>query len=161
MSVTQSIKKLLAGICVLLLAALFLCVLWQVISRYVFKVPSTATDEVARFTFIWLTLLGTAYGFSCKSHLSLDLLKISLNEKYRLYLELLIECMLCIFFVLVLILGGSFLVLKTLSFGQTSPMLNMQMGYVYTVIPLSGFLALMFSTKNILTLAAEIQSDRA
>ena len=48
---------------VLSFLVLFLCVLWQVFSRYVLNNPATFTEEVSRFAVIWLSLLGTAYAY--------------------------------------------------------------------------------------------------
>ena len=52
---------------------LFLCVLWQVFSRYVLNNPATFTEEVSRFAVIWLSLLGTAYACGKLEHMAYNL----------------------------------------------------------------------------------------
>ncbi|WP_372804382.1 TRAP transporter small permease, partial [Paracoccus seriniphilus] len=42
---------------------LLICVTWQVVSRYLLGTPSTITDELARFLFMWLALVGGAYTY--------------------------------------------------------------------------------------------------
>ena len=69
----QPIDRLLAGFTVAVMAMLVVCVVWQVFSRYVLAQPSTMTDEIARFSMIWVGLLGAAYATGKRRHLSIDL----------------------------------------------------------------------------------------
>lgn len=70
--------------CILVMIGLVICVVWQVFSRYVLSAPSTMTDEMARFSMIWVGLLGAAYGVGAQSHLSIDLLTMNLRGKRSL-----------------------------------------------------------------------------
>lgn len=44
-----AVDRVIAAFCVIVMVALVVCVVWQVISRYVLNQPSTLTDELARF----------------------------------------------------------------------------------------------------------------
>lgn len=65
---------------IIVMVLLVICVTWQVFSRYVLQIPSTVTDEVARFSMIWVGLLGAAYTVGLQKHLSIDLFTHNLTH---------------------------------------------------------------------------------
>jgi len=140
------LDKALSLFCISLSSFLVVCVVWQVFSRYVLGVPSTFTDELARFLFIWVGLMGAAYTLGKKRHLAIDLLSMKLENqpKKQNLLHLIINCVGLIFASLIMIYGGGSLMLKTLATGQVSPAIGIQMGLVYAAIPLSGFFMLVY-----------------
>ena len=77
--VDMLLKTVITTIFVVLVA----CVSWQVISRYVLGTPSTVTDELARFLFMWLALIGGAYTLGLRRHLAIDLLTQQLSGRAR------------------------------------------------------------------------------
>ena len=125
--------------------ALVACVVWQVASRYVTSTPSTVTDELARFIFMWVGLLGAAQASALKQHLAIDLLAIKLKGGAKRALNLVIECCIMLFATLVMIYGGCLLTAKTFANAQVTPALQLPMGYVYLVVPLAGALLVFFS----------------
>lgn len=145
--------KALSIFCISLSSFLVLCVVWQVFSRYVLNAPSTMTDEVARFLFIWVGLMGAAYTLGKKRHLAIDLLSLKL-ERYptkRALLQLVLDMISLFFATVIMIYGGGSLMLKTLATGQVSPALGLQIGLVYAAIPLSGFFMFLYLLQDIIT----------
>lgn len=61
------------AIVLLLLVALTGTVLMQVIGRHVLAVPNPWTEEIARYLFVWLSMIGAAVGVQTRSHFRLDL----------------------------------------------------------------------------------------
>ena len=59
---------------IVLMSVMVIDVSWQVASRFVFRAPSSFTEELAGFLLIWIGLLGAAYGFPTRAHLGIDLL---------------------------------------------------------------------------------------
>lgn len=144
-------NKALSLFCISLSSVLVACVTWQVFSRYVLNVPSTFTDEVARFLFIWVGLMGAAYTLGQKRHLAIDLLamKIEKDEAKHARLRLLINLISMSFASVILVYGGGRLMLKTLETGQVSPALGIEMGFVYAAIPLSGIFMMVYLARDI------------
>ena len=158
-----AVVRLVNGYVLTVLAfALVVCVVWQVLSRYthvwadwmplVFLAdllrlikPSTVTDELARFMFMWVGLLGAAQASAYKQHLAIDLLAIKLKGGAKRALNLVIECCIMLFATLVMIYGGCLLTAKTFANAQVTPALQVPMGYVYLVVPLAGALLVFFS----------------
>ena len=147
------LDRLLATFCVMLCIGLVVSVVWQVFSRYVLNAPSAFTDETARFLFIWVGLVGAAYGLGKKKHLAIDLLlmKLETAPKKHALLQLFINLISIFFIVVVMCYGGMKLVLDTIDAGQISPVLGIQMGLVYLALPVSGFFMLIFLARDLVT----------
>ncbi|WP_303013199.1 TRAP transporter small permease, partial [Rodentibacter pneumotropicus] len=64
-------------------------------------------------------------------------------------LQLLINFISIVFAAIIMCYGGSKLVLDTISHGQISPVLGIQMGFVYLAIPLSGCFMLVYLIRDI------------
>jgi TRAP-type C4-dicarboxylate transport system permease small subunit len=123
-------------------------VVWGVFTRYVLRNPSSWTEELARMLLIWVALLGAGIGFIRKSHLGVDYFVNKLSDKYRTIGELMVYLLIAGFAGLVLIYGGYRLVSLTLTTSQPSPALNIEWGYVYLALPISGFFIVIFSVET-------------
>ena len=134
---------------VTLAAVMVLAVLWQVATRYLLRDPSSVTEELARFGLVWLGLLGASYGFGQRAHLAIELI-----PRTRL-LELIVAASVAAFAILVLVVGGLRLVYATLAVGQTSAALQIERGYVYLALPLSGALILFYTLEAALARARD------
>ena len=120
-------------------------VLWQVATRFLLRDPSHFTEEVARFLLVWVGILGGAYAVGKRIHLAIDLLPTRLEGRRKAMLELFIEACIFVFAALVLVVGGAGLVWLTLDLGQASAALQIPLGFVYLVLPLSGILMMFYS----------------
>jgi len=140
----RAVDAALRWIIVAIFAVLVVCVVWQVVSRYVLGVPSTVTDELARFLFMWLALIGGAYTLGMRRHLAIDLLTMQLKGRARLASEALIVAVIAAFAAVVMVRGGAELVARTLASGQVTPSLQIPMGLVYGAIPFAGAVMLYY-----------------
>ncbi len=130
----------LAWILIVLMSLLVIDVLWQVFSRYVLNDPSSFTEELARFLLMWVGLLGASYAAGKRMHLAVDLLPNKVTGKRRSYLAIFILVCTVLFAFTVMVFGGIRLVTITLFLGQTAAALQMPLGYVYLILPISGLL---------------------
>ena len=143
------INKILEFLLILIFALLVLDVLWQVFSRYILNRSFSFTEEFARFSLIWLSILGAAYLNAKREHLSMDFVykKLSIGkQKKALYL---IEFCIILFALVVMVIGGFNLVYTTLHLEQLSGTLRVPLGYIYAVLPMSGVLIICFSIYHI------------
>lgn len=147
--VSQFFERALAGALVVLMSAIVINVTWQVVTRFIMNSPSSYTEELARFLLIWIGFLGASYAFCRHSHLSLDLLMQSVPDTYKRHLQRLSHVFCFFFSASVMIYGGAQLMALTLQLNQTSAALGVPIGYVYSCIPLSGFLICWFALDNI------------
>jgi TRAP-type C4-dicarboxylate transport system permease small subunit len=139
------LMKLIEALLVIIFALLTLDVVWQVVSRYLVGQSSSFTEEFARFALIWLTVLGAAYiNGQVEGHLSMDFLLAKLPVQKQKRNHRVIQILMACFALVVMVIGGINLVYLTLSLGQVSPALNIPLGWIYTIVPLSGFIIIFF-----------------
>ena len=142
--VLARIDRLLAAMLISLMAVLVLSILWQVLSRYVAGSPSSVTEELARFALIWTALLGASYGVRHRMHLGLNLFTEKLQGNAKRYAELSMLAAVAIFALCIMIIGGGRLVLLTWELNQTTAVTGLPVAIVYSVIPISGVLIVLY-----------------
>lgn len=142
------IDKSLETLLIALLAFLVVDVLWQVTSRYLLTSPSSVTDELAGFLLIWVGLLGAAYVAGCNQHLAIDLFIRSLSPGRRRIIRYFIAFVVFLFAIAVLVVGGSWLVYTRFALGVTSASLQINLGYIYLALPVSGLLTAYYAVDN-------------
>ena len=146
----KTLDKLLGGFLVILMVLMVLSVLWQIFSRYLVQNPSSFTEELSRFLFIWIGILGAAYASGQQSHLAIDILPPKLNPSNRMKLRIGINILIIMFSITVLIVGGGNLVYVNYLLGQSSAALNVPLSWVYTVVPISGVLVIYYKVNEII-----------
>ncbi|MEN8122195.1 MAG: TRAP transporter small permease [Bacteroidota bacterium] len=163
------IDNILEKILVSLMVILVLDVLWQVISRYVNKfmaaiemqIPTKLyafTDELAGFLLVWVALLGGAYATGKKQHLAIELLATKLSDKNNKKLNLLINFMIFVFSVGALIIGGGWLVYTRFYLGQVSAAMELPIGIVYLVLPISGMIISYYVIEEFVSLVKSLKA---
>lgn len=143
--VKKTVDFVLSWCIIILMGGMTINVLWQVFSRFVLQDPSSVTEEIARYSLIWTGILGAAYVAGQKMHLAIDLLPLKLKGKSRIHLEIFIHIMILVFALLVMIIGGFNLFDITLTLNQISAALQIKLGYVYMVLPISGIIITFYS----------------
>lgn len=135
------LEKLVLFILILMLAS----VVWQVFSRFILRNPSTITDEISSFSLIWLGLLGAAYATGKNLHLAIDLIPEKIVEKRQHLYDAIVYLSVFVFAFSVMIIGGIRLCQLSFQFGQTSATLEIPLGFIYLVVPISGLLISYYS----------------
>jgi len=150
MTLRNKIDKGLEFFLVFIMSILVIDVLWQVTSRYILSSPSSFTDELAGYLLIWVGLFGAAYVTGKNEHLSIDLLIQKSNPSNKKKLEIIINICILLFSLFVLVIGGSWLVYTRFLLDVKSAALQLPLGYVYIVLPITGFLICYYSIDNMI-----------
>ena len=143
--IITKLHTVLKWILIILLAVMVIDVSWQVFSRYILQQSSSITEELATFLLIWVGLLGAAYAYREKAHLGIDLISYKLSSKGKIYSQILVLAVVVIVSSFVFVFGGLRLVYITFTLNQISPALQVNMGYIYSVVPLTGILIIIYS----------------
>ena len=138
--IDRTLEHLLIG----LFSIMLLSVLWQVFSRFLLGSPSTITDELSSFGLIWVGLLGAAYATGKKLHLAIDLLPSKLVSENSIWFDGFVYISVALFSLSVLVIGGGRLCYITFLLKQKSAALEIPLGAVYLVLPISGILILYY-----------------
>jgi TRAP-type C4-dicarboxylate transport system permease small subunit len=118
-----------------ILAVLVIVVFLQVIFRFILGSPLAWTEELARYSLIWITFLGAAFAMSLKAHIGMEFFVNLFSLPFRKALFVIATIASLAFFLMMVIQGYD---LAARSMTQLSPVLRIPMGLIYAVIPLSG-----------------------
>ena len=139
--------RLLNLLLVVTVAVLVVPVAIQILSRHTAFVPSWIwTEEMARFLFVWMIMIGSMVGIRDGSHFDVDLwpeLAPRANAVLRVVADL---------FVLVMALVFIWYGIRFVQFGwdQTSELADMPMTYIFIAWPLTGLTWLLFGGERLL-----------
>lgn len=137
------IDKIIEVMCTAIMGYMVLAVCWQVITRFVLKNPSTVTEEILRYLLVWTTMVGGAYAYGRRKHLSINMLAKKLPPRAQKLLDILVQAVVIAFCVVVMIVGDLRLVETT--FDQISSALRLPMPYVYASILVGGVLIIFYA----------------
>jgi TRAP-type C4-dicarboxylate transport system permease small subunit len=147
--ITGWLDKTIARGLILLMALMVVTVVWQVFTRYLLNSPSSYTEELATYLLIWVSLLGTVYALRLKAHLGIDFMTRNLQGTAQKVSHHFVCLAVILFSVLIFVYGGTRLVYITLKLNQLSAAFKVPVGYVYTIIPISGLLLVFYSVLGI------------
>ena len=123
-----------AGALVITVAAV---VLLQVLMRYLFAYPNPWSEEVSRFCFVWVSLLGASLAVEHRAHFGFDQVTRKLAPRMKKAVEVGARVVVLAFAVLLI---GTGVALMDLTMGERSPALNLPVALVYAAAPVSGAL---------------------
>lgn len=120
-----------------LLAVLSITIFVQVIFRYFFSLPLAWSEEISRYSFIWLTMIAAPICVRLRANLSMGALTPRLPERGALMLDAGISLLIVVFSAVLVIWGTAILgIVKN----QTSPAIGLPMYGVYAAVPVGGLL---------------------
>jgi len=140
-----------------LMSMMVLVACWQVVSRYVFNSPSTFSEELLRFSLVWLSVIGLAYVAGKSEHISLTLFLNKYPRKIKGYWNIVIQAIFILFSIYIMVIGGW--KVSNNAMMQMSPVLQISMGKVYYALPISGVISIIYCSMNIVDLQSGDRND--
>ena len=132
-------------------------VIANVLLRFLFGKSIIYSTELSKYAFVWVTFLGAAIALKEGSHAKVEFILDGFLKKIKKFLKLL-NYLIIIGLSIIFIIVGIEQVIATLNI--CSPYMRfLPLGYVYLVIPISGFLILLFSFGHILELFKKEKVD--
>ena len=144
-----ALSRLALGLAVVGLIAVILCVLWQVVGRYVFNDTPTWAEALALLLVLFVTAFGLAVGVRDAGHIGLESMVALLPDKWRHRIELLIHALVGVFGGFMVWGGSQWAIAK---WGEKKPMLPVPDGIDYVPIAIAGALIVLFSIEHIIAL---------
>lgn len=127
--------RLLTWLLVATIAILIFPVTLQIIARYTQLFPAYIwTEELSRFLFIWMVMLGAMIGVRENSHFEVDVWP-DLGPRAAALLRILSHVFVLIFALVFLYWGSRFL---RFGWDQSSELAELPMGYIFLAWPLAG-----------------------
>jgi len=141
----EQLNKIVDGITKLVMAVssgtTFILTFAQVICRYVLKSPLPWSTDILRLAFTYMVFWGAAWCVKEKGHLNVDVVLTSMPVKARRVVELVINLVLCAFFVFLIFYGIKF---SQSGLTQKTSYLPIPMTFYYAGIPSAAVLMLYY-----------------
>jgi len=152
--VCNIIDKLYLGIGMLLLIIIVVSLTLQVITRYVMNSSMIGTEELARYCFIWMSMLGASVAVGTSSHASVSMLEDNLKGRIKYYFKITIQVMIIIASLILLYEG----IKMAISTGvQKSPTLRIPMMFIYAAIPVGSIGMALHGLNNFINLCLDLK----
>lgn len=127
-------------------ATVFVITFAQVLCRYVLKSPLPWSTDILRLAFTYLVFWGAAWCVREKGNLNVDVVLTAMPVRMRKAVEILINVILCAFFIFLMVYGGQF---AKGGLSQSTSYLPIPMTAYYASIP-SAALVMLFYMVQIL-----------
>lgn len=105
-SIRKILDKILEVACILIFGIMTILVVYQVVTRYVFQSPSSWSESVVTYGFIWLAMLGGAYVFGKRDHMAMTFVLDKFHGRVKTIIEMINELIIVLFGIGVLVIGG-------------------------------------------------------
>lgn len=147
-TLSRGLNRSLGIATAVLFAIMVLAVVWQVFTREVLQSPSAWTEELAKYVFVWTSLIGAALVFSERGHIAVTFVAERLPRPVRLGVAVVIQLVILFFALVVLVYGG--LLAAQNSWSQQLTALPGTIGQAYLVLPLAGVLIALVAVLHII-----------
>ena len=149
------INKAVEYFSIFLVAVMVLLVTWQIIARYLLRQPSSFSEALTTYMFVWLVVVTATYAFGSRDHMCISFLNDKLKGMVHTVVNILIELLTIVFAGLVMTYGG--IVIAQMNFIQLDSSLHIPTGVIYSIIPICGVVIIFYCICNILD---EIQAAK-
>jgi TRAP-type transport system small permease protein len=147
--IALKINNICSIICIILTAILIIIIPIQVIFRYIFNHALSWPEELAGFCFVWLTMIGATVCLFKRSHVGVSLLVSKLPESFQRTLAVISYIIISIYSYLLITQG--YLIIEIVS-RQLSPILRINMSWMYSPILVVGIISLYYCLVIILNI---------
>jgi len=128
--------KLITYLIILLMVTLVVSVALQILGRYVPFIPRYLwTEEVARFSLIWIIFLGSMLGVREEKHFFVDFLPKNLPRSVEGGLRIFYYLCMYLVTMIFILFGYRYFHMGLI---QESEMTGMNLGFIYVSVPVSG-----------------------
>jgi C4-dicarboxylate transporter DctQ subunit len=123
----------------------------NVVLRYFFRMSTVWAEEFIRYSMIWISFIGSAVCFRKGIHFGVDLILRVKSEPFVRAVKIFIETV-CLAFCCFLLKYSVDLVLFSRGTSQISPAMQVPLWMVYTVIPFSAALGVVYEAVRVFML---------
>jgi C4-dicarboxylate transporter, DctM subunit len=143
-------EKSIDWVVALSLMVMVVVVFMQVVYRYVFASPLTWSEEMARFIFVWITLLGTFLALKSKNHISIEtFLHRFFSPGAQGFVSAVTNFFLIYYFSYLMGMG---IVMVQKTSEDLTPVMLIPFSFIYVAIPISAVMIVIYLLRQILKL---------
>lgn len=153
----QAAHAILRWMIIVLMVVMTAIVFLQVVFRYIFDAPLDWSEELARFSFVWVSFLGAASLTRLRQHIDVTMFLQLLPRPLQIAASIAghLLALTCVYFFLT---GG--IAMTSQEWIQLSPSVQVPMGWIYLCIPVAaGLMAIWILADLVRTIAAARKGD--
>lgn len=134
-AIRGAVDRVIRWIIIVLMLVMTVTVFLQIVFRYVFNIPLAWSEEAARFSFAWVSFFGASALMRVREHINVTVFVDMFPPRLRAAAVFVANLcgFICVYFFLV---GG--IALTTNEWAQLAPAMQIPMGWVYLVIPVTA-----------------------
>ncbi|MCE7029461.1 TRAP transporter small permease [Jiella avicenniae] len=144
-NVIAFLERLLSAVLIVIFTVMVLAIIWQVFARYVLLSPTVWSEELARYSMVWTTMLGSALVLRRSEHVAVTVFVDILPQPLQIAIA-------CLRDVIVVVMGGyiAYFGFEFALRGQVrlASGIGVPMSYAYFALPVGGALIALFVVAN-------------
>ena len=133
----RAVNGVVRWVVIVLMLVMTVTVSLQIVFRYVFNIPLGWSEEMARFSFVWVSFFGASALMRVREHVNVTVFVDNFPPRLRAVCVL-VANLCALIFAYYFVVGG--IALTTNEWAQLAPAMQIPMGWVYMVIPISAVL---------------------
>ena len=95
-NIRKGIDLVLSSACAVIFAAMVVIGTYQIVTRFIFRRPSTVSEELLTYSFTWMALLASAYVFGKRDHMRMGFAADKLGKGSQRVLNIISEILIII-----------------------------------------------------------------
>jgi len=138
----------------LMMAVMSAIVLFGVFNRFIFKIPISWTEEIAKYLLIWISMIGSAIAVRIGGHMGVGMFVSKLRQRPRTVVTWINQLAIVGFIVILIYLGMKVSIKELHTFGYTTripmfwPFLAIPVGGLMILIQLLSILKMLFKNES-------------
>ena len=154
----KGLRSVLYWFSVAAMSVMLVVIFAQVVSRYLFNWTPEWSEELARYLFVWVVFIGSALIMGESGHLAVQFVPNHFKGTAAgKALQVIINFSGYVFILLLLVQGTKMMQVMTF---QISPGLEIPMSWVYSVIPISAVLMLLYLVKDTMRIVRDLSGPK-
>ena len=143
----------------ILMGALVVPVTLQIVSRYTALIPRWIwTEEVARFCFIWVIIVGATIAVRDGTHFEVDVLPNPSSPRVEAIMRLWVAAFMGLFTFIFIYYGWGY---AMFGYSQTSELTGMNLIFIYGIYLVAGISWMVFLVERVLLCVAVFRGDES
>ena len=142
----NGLDRFIGAVCGVTMAIMMLLVLQQVLFRYVLKIPSPATQEIAIYCMVYVAMLGSVLAIRHKTHVAVNFVVDRLPPRFASAVRIISSLIVIAFFVILFWQGCKLTQRATFQHSTTT---GITVAYIMVSIPISAVLSIIFTLEHL------------
>ncbi len=141
-------EKIFEAFAMFLLVLMTLVIGYQIFMRYIFSSTPKWSEEFSLVLMVWFAFIGIAIGVNKGIHLSIEYFVDKLSDKNKVKVHRLNDILILLFGFILMTAGYK---LSKVAGMSIMPALQVPTTILYGVVPICGFMIIIYSTLNLFT----------